>query len=214
MATLNGERLSKGEPRDDFFLFLPFYVGEDNKRSSGSTDFGFKCFCISFLLAASAAPIAVSNFFGIYQRRIQGRGPGGRAPPYFFGIAQFLIEVPELSSQNSTFIVKPLKASPPPPPFLAEGLDPPLYIYLCNLVKNKFSYFSTSSMKRAGRVVLVVSRKITQNARGSRANSKKFEKTRKWTPEGTLSGQTWRAARVTISLHWMPKQSTRVQWLS
>lgn len=44
-------------------------------------------------------------------------------------------------------------------------------------------------MKRAGRVVLVVSRKITQNARGSRADSKKFEKTRKWTWTNMAGGE-------------------------
>ena len=39
------------------------------------------------------------------------RGVGG-APAYFFGITPLFLE---LSSQNSTFIVKPSKAPPPPP---------------------------------------------------------------------------------------------------
>ena len=47
-----------------------------------------------------------------WQWRIEGRSPGGLSPTLFF-------EVPELSSQNSTFIVKRA-------PSLAEGLDPPL----------------------------------------------------------------------------------------
>ena len=50
--------------------------------------------------------------------------PGeGRAPTLFVRKDRHFSEVPELSSQNSTFIVKRA-------PSLAEGLDPPLDIYI------------------------------------------------------------------------------------
>ena len=50
-----------------------------------------------------------------------GGGGGGGGAPYFFGKkCIFFFEGPELSSQNSTLIVKRA-------PSLAEDLDPPLF---------------------------------------------------------------------------------------
>ena len=64
----------------------------------------------------------------LQQWRIQGRGPGGPAPPYFC-----------------------TKLSPPTPHRISEGLDPPLqrhereeYIFSCNLFLFCVSYVKTT----------------------------------------------------------------------
>ena len=44
------------------------------------------------------------------------------SPPYFFGNRAFSVHCRIILAENSTFIVKPSKAPPPP---LAEGLGPP-----------------------------------------------------------------------------------------
>ena len=69
--------------------------------------------------------------FGFKNRSISSGGSRGGPSPLllFFRKKRIFCVLLELSSQNSTFMVKPSKAPSPPP--LAEGLDPPLiYMYL------------------------------------------------------------------------------------
>ena len=67
----------------------------------------------------------------------------------FFWKLRIFFEVPELSSQNSTFIVKPA-------PSLAEGLDPPLKnVFIQGLNIINLSYCLSGTLVTSNNLMII-----------------------------------------------------------